>query len=191
MDRRRIEKELQAAAKDAASGVTITSVGDSLTHLTGTFNGPVGTPYEGGTFIVDIELTNQYPFAPPKMKFRTKVYHPNVSSQTGAICLDILSKEWSPALSIKTALLSLQALLCAPEPDDPQDAVVASEYKRDIEAFRRTAKYWTDMYAKDTQQDEKIKTLVDMGFTAEQARTVLSQCNWDENAAVEKLLSSA
>lgn len=55
------------------------------------------------------------------------VRHPNISSQNGAICLDILKDQWSPALTLKTALLSLQALLSAPEPDDPQDAVVAQQ----------------------------------------------------------------
>jgi len=50
-----------------------------------------------------------------------------VSSQNGAICLDILKDQWSPALTLKTALLSLQALLSTPEPDDPQDAVVAQQ----------------------------------------------------------------
>jgi len=53
------------------------------------------------------------------MKFDTKIWHPNISSQTGAICLDILKNEWTPALTIRTGLISLQALLCAPEPDDP------------------------------------------------------------------------
>ena len=53
--------------------------------------------------------------------------HPNVSSENGAICLDILKDQWSPALTLKAALISLQALLSCPQPDDPQDAVVASQ----------------------------------------------------------------
>lgn len=89
------------------------------------------TPYEGGIFQVDIVIPPDYPFKPPKMKFDTKIWHPNISSQTGAICLDILKNEWTPALTIRTALISLQALLCAPEPDDPQDAEVARQYKGD------------------------------------------------------------
>jgi ubiquitin-conjugating enzyme (huntingtin interacting protein 2) len=56
-------------------------------HLIGTINGPSGTPYENGVFDVDILISGEYPFAPPKMKFITKIWHPNVSSQTGAICL--------------------------------------------------------------------------------------------------------
>ena len=69
---------------------------------------------------ISIKIPTSYPFEPPKMKFITKVWHPNISSQTGAICLDILKDNWSPALTIKTALLSVQALLTAAEPDDPQ-----------------------------------------------------------------------
>ena len=95
------------------------------------------------------ELTLHCRIATPlaQMKFDTKIWHPNISSESGAICLDILKNEWSPALTVRTALISLQALLSAPEPDDPQDAVVAKQYKENQPEFQKTAKYWTDTYA--------------------------------------------
>eukprot|EP00961_Rhodomonas_salina_P275219 3718173-Rhodomonas_salina.1 len=145
MDLKRVNKEALELSKDEDKcGVSARTVGEDMSHWKGTIHGPSGTPYDGGTFIIDIKLTPSYPFEPPKMTFDTKIWHPNVSSQTGAICLDILKKEWSPALTIKTALLSVQALLAAPEPDDPQDAVVAGEYKGSIEKFNQTAKLWTE-----------------------------------------------
>lgn len=51
------------------------------------------------------------------------------------------------AMTLRTVLLSLQALLAAAEPDDPQDAVVAKQYKEDPEMFKLTARHWTQAYA--------------------------------------------
>ena len=81
------------------------------------------------------------------MKFITKVYHPNVSSASGAICLDILKDAWSPVLTLKSTLISLQSLLCSPEPNDPQDAEVAKHYMTSKSSFEETARYWTQVYA--------------------------------------------
>ena len=125
------------------------------------------------------------------MKFDTKIWHPNVSSVTGAICLDILKNEWSPALSIRTALLSIQALMCAPEPDDPQDAVVAKQYKTNLDKFQEQAKAWTQKYANPTAlENSKIKKLTEMGFTDAQARAALEKVGWDEEAAIVALLGA-
>ncbi|KAG0351764.1 hypothetical protein BGZ54_003110 [Gamsiella multidivaricata] len=121
--------------------------------MKGRFPGPEGTPYEGGMFQVDIVLSDTYPFQPPKVKFDTKIYHPNISSQTGVICLDILKNQWSPVLTISSTLLSVQSLLCTPEPNDPQDAQVASQYLNDYPIFLETARFWTECYAKPTEDD--------------------------------------
>lgn len=51
------------------------------------------------------------------------------------------------AMTLRTVLLSLQALLASPEPDDPQDAVVARQYKEQRDIFRRTARHWAHIYA--------------------------------------------
>jgi hypothetical protein len=50
-------------------------------------------------------------------------------------------------MTLRTVLLSLQALLSAAEPDDPQDAVVAKQYKEKPDMFCQTAKHWTSVYA--------------------------------------------
>lgn len=51
------------------------------------------------------------------------------------------------AMTLRTVLLSLQALLSAAEPDDPQDAVVAKQFKENLEMFQMTARHWTNAYA--------------------------------------------
>lgn len=92
----RVKKEISIICKaDPTSGVIAKVAPDDTRipdkpgwrHLIGTINGPSGTPYENGVFDVDIFIGGEYPFVPPKMQFITKIWHPNVSSQTGAICL--------------------------------------------------------------------------------------------------------
>ena len=88
-------------------------------------------------------------------------------------------------------MLSLQALLCNPEPDDPQDAVVASQYKSNREQFNHTARAWTQEHAKNPQQvlEEKVKKLCDMGFEEGVVRNALNECAMDEAAALNLILS--
>ena len=84
MDNGRILKELkelqEAAKKSNEKTVQAQVVGDNIRHWKGTIFGPGDTCYEGGTFVVDIEIPQEYPFKPPKMKFDTKIWHPNISS---------------------------------------------------------------------------------------------------------------
>jgi ubiquitin-conjugating enzyme (huntingtin interacting protein 2) len=153
--------------------------------------GPPETPFEGGTYRVDILVPDTYPFNPPKVRFLTKIWHPNISSVTGAICLDILRDQWAAAMTLRTVLLSLQALLQAAEPDDPQDAVVARQYKDDRPAYDITARYWASTYAGAPGSypdcEEKIRKLKDMGIREEDARTALSTYSWDVARSIESL----
>jgi ubiquitin-conjugating enzyme (huntingtin interacting protein 2) len=41
---------------------------DDFTELKGTIAGPPDTPYEGGTFILEIKIPDTYPFNPPKVR---------------------------------------------------------------------------------------------------------------------------
>ena len=182
-------QELQKNKKDAS--VQVRLVDGNIRHWKGRIKGPIDTCYQGGTFDVDIIIPEDYPFKPPKMKFDTKIWHPNISSQTRAICLDILKNEWTPALTIRTALISLQALMCEPVPDDPQDAVVAKQYMENINLFNQTAKHWVEEYANPERDfQKKIKELVDMGFSEAQAKDALLKSNEDVEKAITFLVGS-
>uniref|UniRef100_A0A7N2MB52 UBC core domain-containing protein n=1 Tax=Quercus lobata TaxID=97700 RepID=A0A7N2MB52_QUELO len=81
-----------------------------------------------------------------EVRFLTKIYHPNID-KLGRICLDILKDKWSPALQIRTVLLSIQALLSAPNPDDPLSENIAKHWKTNEAEAVETAKEWTRLYA--------------------------------------------
>ena len=96
--------------------------------------GPEDSPYQGGVFFLSIHFPNDYPFKPPKVTFQTKIYHPNVNSN-GAICLDVLKDQWSPALTVSKILLSISSLLNDPNPDDPLVPEIAQIYKADKSSY--------------------------------------------------------
>ncbi|KAF7491229.1 hypothetical protein SSS_02456 [Sarcoptes scabiei] len=175
----------------------IKPVNDNLLNLKGYIVGPVDTPFEGGTFNVEIKIPESYPFNPPKVRFTTRIWHPNISSVTGAICLDILKDQWAAAMTLRTVLLSIQSLLASPEPDDPQDAVVARQFKVSLESYRQTARFWTYYYASERSPDKrkqfeaydaKIKMLQEINqIDEESAICALSQTNWDIEQAINNL----
>uniref|UniRef100_A0AAZ3RYF9 UBC core domain-containing protein n=1 Tax=Oncorhynchus tshawytscha TaxID=74940 RepID=A0AAZ3RYF9_ONCTS len=107
---KRIQKELADITLDPPPNCSAGPKGDNIYEWRSTILGPPGSVYEGGVFFLDIAFTPDYPFKPPKVTFRTRIYHCNINSQ-GVICLDILKDNWSPALTISKVLLSICSLL--------------------------------------------------------------------------------
>ncbi|KAF8070891.1 UBC35 [Scenedesmus sp. PABB004] len=143
---RRIIKETQRLLTEPAPGISASPSEDNLRYFHVMILGPVTSPYEGGVFKLELFLPEDYPMAPPKVRFLTKIYHPNID-KLGRICLDILKDKWSPALQIRTVLLSIQALLSAPNPDDPLADNVAKHWKENEAEAVQTAQEWTRQYA--------------------------------------------
>ena len=143
---RRIVKETQRLLSEPAPGISATPYRDNLRYFNIIIAGPTGSPYESGIFKLELFLPEQYPMESPKVRFLTKIYHPNID-KLGRICLDILKDKWSPALQIRTVLLSIQALLSAPNPDDPLDNGVAEMWKTNEPQALQNAKEWTAKFA--------------------------------------------
>ena len=143
---RRIVKETQRLIAEPVEGISAAPTEDNMRYFNVVIVGPSSSPYEGGVFKLELFLPEDYPMAAPKVRFLTRIYHPNVD-KLGRICLDILKDKWSPALQIRTVLLSIQALMSAPNPDDPLDENVAKMWKTNEAVAMETAREWTRMYA--------------------------------------------
>ena len=143
---RRITTELKQLEKDPPMNCSAGPIGEDIFKWEATIIGPTETVYEGGVFKLLIHFSDRYPFKPPKIRFLTRIYHPNINS-SGGICLDILKDQWSPALTISKVLLSICSLLSDPNPDDPLVPDIARQYKENRVAYETTARDWTQVYA--------------------------------------------
>jgi ubiquitin-protein ligase len=97
--------------------------------------GPSDTPYQNGIFNLELNISQTYPFQPPTLMFRTKMYHPNISKYDGTICIDILKDQWSAALKLKSIILSISSLLENPNPLDPLEPHIANIYMDNKKQF--------------------------------------------------------
>jgi ubiquitin-protein ligase len=80
--------------------------------------GPDDTEWEGGIFRLMIEFGAKFPSEPPKVRFLSQMFHPNIYTN-GQICLDILDKAWTPLYDFTAILTQIQSLLTDPNPGSP------------------------------------------------------------------------
>lgn len=148
MARKRIIKELRDMENDGLNSLKARPVNyHNLFFWQGYIVGPDDTPYEGGIFFYEINIPSKYPFIPPKIKFTTKIYHPNIRSD-GHSCKFI--GDWSPIITIQKLLLNILVLFSNPDQDikeDPSLSEVKEVYMNDRPLFNVTAQSWTKKYA--------------------------------------------
>src|SRR3990167_5371088 len=143
---KRLQKELTELQQDEGcqSQISAEPVDSSSWFLWhGVIYGAPDSVYAGGLFHLEIRFPLDYPFKPPEITFKTKVYHPNINSQ-GKVCKGILDyNNWSPALTIRKVLLSVSGMLTDPNIDDPLEPQIAQQYKTNRKLFDETAREWT------------------------------------------------
>ncbi|WIA12475.1 hypothetical protein OEZ86_003435 [Tetradesmus obliquus] len=90
--------------------------------------------YRNGRFLFDFVISTGYPYDAPKVKCKTKVYHPNIDLE-GNICLNILREDWKPVLSISSVVYGLQFLFLDPNPEDPLNKEAAAKFQENQRQF--------------------------------------------------------
>jgi len=143
----RIRKDLKDLEVNPIKNISVSPVKGDLFHWLGVFIGPEETPYYGGTFKIAIHIPDDYPLKEPKLKMKTKIYHPDITSD-GHIVLQ--EKHWSPANTVGAYLLAMYDFIFYPQIEweaTPSLEHIGKEFKWDRDQFNETAKKWTQKYA--------------------------------------------
>jgi ubiquitin-protein ligase len=144
----RISKELQDLSQNPPEGCHLELVADNLYRWRAVVSGPVGSPYVGGRFELAIELPQNYPFRPPDVKFRTKIYHVNVKKEDGSLCADIFQNNWAPTLNMRYVIESVISILATPAPEHALEPEIAAEMMNSPAVFHQKAQEWVRNFAR-------------------------------------------
>ena len=142
----RIERELADLNTNTIANISAKPQSTDKMYWDAMIIGPEDTPYSGGIFNLAISIPSDYPYKPPTVTFKNKIYHPNINEE-GVICLDILKDQWSPALTISKVLLSICSLMDDPNPNDPLVSEIADLLRKNKPLHDENARSWTLKYA--------------------------------------------
>ena len=104
-----------------------------------------------GRFVFKFYIPNGWPFERPTVKILTRVYHPNIQEikdqiTEGAVCLNILRENYTPAITLPQIIVGLQYLFADPNPTSPLNAEAAEEYLKNMASFRLKVRDYIDQY---------------------------------------------
>lgn len=133
----RLMSDLKSISNEPPEGCSASPCGDENLFVWGaTIFGPEDTPWEGGIFSLRVTFGESYPEKPPRVRFISEIYHPNVY-RDGTLCMDIIQDAWSPCHNVSTILTSIQSLLTDPNPASPANPEAAHLYQTDIQSYNR------------------------------------------------------
>ncbi|RLN10843.1 hypothetical protein BBJ28_00010053 [Nothophytophthora sp. Chile5] len=145
--RRRLMRDFRKLQNDPPSGVSGAPMDNNIMLWQAVIFGPDDTPWEGGTFNLTLEFSEDYPNKAPTVKFITKMFHPNSTlllfCSLGMRSCDSIrwnssrTNQWSPIYDISAILTSIQSLLCDPNPNSPANSEAARLFQENRREYNR------------------------------------------------------
>ncbi|TPX43136.1 hypothetical protein SeMB42_g03408 [Synchytrium endobioticum] len=145
-----LKRQLRDLSKSPVEGFSAGLTDDNnIFEWDVTIIGPEGTLYEGGMFKATLSFPQNYPLMPPKMKFVSEMWHPNVY-QDGEVCISILhepgddkygyesaNERWSPVHTVETIVVSVISMLASPNDESPANIDAAKQWRDDFKEFKK------------------------------------------------------
>ncbi|KRZ16241.1 Ubiquitin-conjugating enzyme E2 1, partial [Trichinella pseudospiralis] len=149
---RRLLRDFKRLSTQSVYGLSASPSPKSIFDWEAIVFGPPGTPYEDGTFKLELKFTEDYPNRPPQVRFVSRIFHPNGESDVkriflamitdcvvvysdGIVCMDILQNRWSPTYDVLAILTCIQSLLNEPNPHSPANPVAANLFQTNFTEY--------------------------------------------------------
>jgi len=127
--------------------------------------GPPGSPYGPGTFLLYVDIGPQYPRLPPDVRFITNILHPNISKH-GRVCHPIFDREWDSGIHVRNVLEQIYGILMSLESRDVVDPLATlTFYTNPVEGRRQVQEYIT-RFALKSRQEYRAEILDDVSDTS-------------------------
>ena len=97
--------------------------------------------------MLQLDFSDNYPFKSPKIKFVTKIYHPNIRQENGEICDELIKNPWKPTMTARNVIQTLVKLIENPDLESPIEQEIAKEMKENKKAYKSKAAECTKKYA--------------------------------------------
>jgi peroxin-4 len=139
----------EAENTEGAAGVSLRPLTEDLLQWEAVLSPPAPSLYEGGAFVLHIDIPPSYPFQPPVVFFETPVVHPNIHAKTGEVCLDVLKSQWSPSWNLQAVCLAILVLLESPDCSSPLNCDAGNILRSgDMRAYESLVRSFTQLYAR-------------------------------------------
>jgi len=143
----RMAREVRQLAQTPPEGVKyVETDADALTEVHADLTGPEGTPYAGAVFRLKLVIGSEFPSAPPRGFFLTKIFHPNVATN-GDICVNTLKRDWKPETTLSHILQVIRCLLIVPFPESSLNDEAGKLFMTSYEQYAQRAKLMTELHA--------------------------------------------
>lgn len=163
----RLMNEMRAIIADASERKYDVYVSESdFTFWKVVVEGPEGSPYAGGTFLMYLHADETYPTFAPKARFCTKLRHPNINPN-GRICHSIFDRDWTSDTTMTALLDTVYGLLLQPEHSDPVNTTITLGYHHDEVEFAEEVREHVQKHALKTRAHWKAELLGEVAPPAE------------------------
>jgi len=161
----RLQRELKELMKNPVEGFKVDLVDEgNLFKWNVWIEGPPDSLYEGGIFKAEMVFPEDYPNSPPKMKFLSDFWHPNIYND-GGVCISILhvpdpmntdervEETWRPILTVESVLVSVCSMFSDPNFSSPANVDASVELRKNPDLFKKKVKQLVEKSKKELPPD--------------------------------------